>query len=144
MSSVPESSLPWRAAFCSLRVSVGERQTDRKDKGSALAEAEPCGSRAGGRLMRPRGQVLEGRQGWSEGVRGSERKMGVLRLSLGDPRNKCRPGRQRDRQTDRGTDRGTDREPDRERQTEGQTEPDRERQTEGQTDRQGETDRHSH
>ena len=132
MSSVPESSLPWRAAFCSLRVSVGERQTDRKDKGSALAEAEPCGSRAGGRLMRPRGQVLEGRQGWSEGVRGSERKMGGLRLSLGDPRNqgrkcKCRPGRQRDRQTDR------------ERQTEGQTE----RQTgrDRQRDRQRQTGR---
>ena len=40
--------------------------------------------------MRPRGQVLEGRQGWGEGVRGSERKMGWLRLSLGDPRNQGR------------------------------------------------------
>lgn len=94
--------------------------------------------------MRPRGQVLEGRQGWGEGVRGSERKMGWLRLSLGDPRNqgrkcKCRPGRQRDRQPDRERqtegqtgreDRGTDRETGRDRQGDRQAWMDR------QTDRQ--------
>ena len=46
----PVPSLPWRAASRSLRVSVGERQTD---KARAWAEVEPWGSGAGGRLMRP-------------------------------------------------------------------------------------------
>lgn len=71
-----------------------------------------------------------------------ERKMGWLRLSLGDSRSqgrkcKCRPGRQRDRQSQTGRDRQRDRQGEKtEGQTEGQGETDRETDRRGWTGRQ--------
>lgn len=104
----PVPSLPWRAASRSLRVSVGERQTD---KARAWAEVEPWGSGAGGRLMRPQRRCWRAGRGGARGSGGQRLRAetGWLRRSLGDPRNrgrkcKSRPGRQRDRQSQTGRD----------------------------------------